>query len=52
MMKSYLITEYFILASKAGTVSSQNGMQRNKQYPTAMEKNEQPNDFQNTALTT
>ena len=52
MVKSYLITEYFILASKAGTVSSQNGMQRNKRYPTAMEKNEKPNDFQNTAFTT
>ena len=50
-MNSYLITGYFILANKTGTVSPQNGMQRYKRYAAARLKNEQFNDLSNTSLT-
>ena len=38
MMNSYLTTGYFILANKTGTVYPKNGMQRYKEYATAMQK--------------
>ena len=37
-MNSYLITGYFILANKTGTVSPQHGMQKYKRYERAMQK--------------
>ena len=38
VMNSYLITEYFILASKTGAVSPQNDTQRNKRHARVMKK--------------
>ena len=46
-----MITGYFILANKMGTLYPQNGMQRCKWYATAMQKMKKFNDFSNTALT-
>ena len=46
MMNSYLITGYFILANKTGTVSHPNSMQRYKWYATAMQKSNDSMIFQ------
>ena len=46
MMNSYLITGYFILANKTGTVSHPNSMQRYKRYATAMQKSNDSMIFQ------
>lgn len=52
MMDSYLITGYFYLANKTGTISPQSGIQRYIRYATTRQKNEQLNDFSSIALIT